>query len=68
MGSAMADLVSIASMFIGLATLTVLVRNASGTSSVIQAASQGFGSVLNTAMGGGISGNVGNLSAPVSLS
>ena len=28
MGSVMADFVSVASMFIGLATLTVLVRNA----------------------------------------
>ena len=66
MGSVMADFVSVASMFIGLATLTVLVRNA-GTVNVINAASTGFSNVLNTAMGGNTS-SVGNLTAPISVS
>jgi hypothetical protein len=47
----MKDFLSIALAFISLATLTVVVKNASGSAQVVSATSSGFASVLKTAMG-----------------
>lgn len=46
------NLVEIASLFIGLAMITVIVKNSSGTAEVINAGSGGFNTILGTAMGG----------------
>jgi len=46
------DLTAIALAVVGVAVLTVLVRNSSNTTGVIKAASSGFQSILTAAMGG----------------
>jgi len=47
---------SIAASIIGLAILGTIIRSASGSVSIINAASGGFSKVLSTAMGGTSSG------------
>lgn len=61
MNDIMRDLTAIATSIIGLAMLTVVLRNSSNTSGVIHASSSGFAQVLSAAMGGaaGASGYVG---------
>jgi hypothetical protein len=56
------DLTEIAAAIIGLATIGLLVSNASGTSNVVSAVSNGFSGVLATAtfQGTGLRSNVGN--------
>lgn len=51
MHSIITEIASIASAIIGLAIISVLVRQNSKTTEVIQAASGGFNRVLSTAMG-----------------
>ena len=51
MDKVLPDITGIALAIIGLATLTVLVRQGSNTVGVIQAASGGFSQALGTAMG-----------------
>ena len=46
-----AGIFEIAALLVSLAVLAVLIKNASGTASVIQASSSGFSDVLATAMG-----------------
>lgn len=47
------DVTSILVLIVGVATIAVLVQNASGTASVIQAGASGFSTALSTAMGNG---------------
>lgn len=47
------DVTSILVLIVGVATIAVLVQNASGTASVISAGAQGFSTALSTAMGNG---------------
>lgn len=47
------DITSILVLIVGVATIAVLVQNASGTASVIQAGASGFSQALSTAMGTG---------------
>lgn len=51
------DITAILSAVVGLAIITVLVRQGSQTSQVVQASSQGFASILNAAMGAGGNAN-----------
>lgn len=53
MGDIMKDVTSIAMAIIGVAILAVLVKQGNNTVGVIGASTQGFGSVLAVAMGGG---------------
>lgn len=46
------DIVGVATAVIGLAMLTVVLRNTSNTAQVIGAGSTGFAQVLKAAMGG----------------
>lgn len=48
------DISAIASAIVGLAIITVLVRQGSNTVGVIQASTSGFAQVLTAAMGGGV--------------
>jgi hypothetical protein len=52
MNQIVTEIAAIASSIIGLAIITVLVRQNSNTAGVIKAASGGFSQVLSTAMGG----------------
>jgi Protein of unknown function (DUF2881). len=51
MSDIMRDLVGVATAVIGLAMLTVVLRNGSNTTGVITAGSTGFADVLKAAMG-----------------
>ena len=52
MNDIMKDIVGVATAVIGLAMLTVVLRNNSNTAQVIGAGSKGFAQVLKAAMGG----------------
>jgi hypothetical protein len=56
------DLTEIAAAIIGLATIGLLISNASGTSNVVSSVANGFSGVLATAtfQGSGLRSNVGN--------
>ena len=60
MDQIMRDLTAIGSAIVGLAIITVLVRQGSQTSQVIGASAGGFAQVLNAAMG--VGGNAGGYS------
>lgn len=57
MNEIMKDVTGVAMAIVGLALLYTLVNPSNKTSSVIQAATSGFGSVLGAAMGSGTQNN-----------
>jgi hypothetical protein len=51
MNDVMKDIIGVALAVVGLATLTVVVRQGSQTVGIIKESTQGFANVLNAAMG-----------------
>lgn len=49
----LAGVFGLAATIVSLAVIATLVKNAGGASQIITSSSQGFGSVLTAAMGGG---------------
>lgn len=59
MNDIMRDITAIATAIIGVAILTVLVKQGNNTTGVINAAASGFSTALSTAMGNPFSGGTG---------